>query len=93
MNQFYNDKPVHTQRQYSKMVDVLEAKGFQHLGSAMWLYRTEDRKKFISIRIDLAGYIIVNFNNKTTRTLTPAQIIAGTNYLKDKGGHPVLCLP
>ena len=87
------DKPIYTQKQYAKMIEALENKGFQSLGSCMWRYRSKNKEKFITVRIDFAGYVVVNFNNKLTRAMTPAEVIEGTNYLKGKEDHPVIYLP
>ncbi len=84
------NKSIYSEKDYGAMVEALEIKGFTAIGDKMWMYRNKGGAKFINVRIDFAGYIVVNFNNATVKSLTPKQVLEGLNYLKGKGSYPVL---
>lgn len=90
MHRYEKGEQIFSEKQYAKMIEALENKGFRCLGSRMWHYRSKNKRKFITVRIDFAGYIIVNFNGRLTKAMTPSQVIAGSNFIKGKEDHPVI---
>lgn len=66
--------------EYKAVESALTLKGFKEVSENTWEFWRDG--KFIRLYIDFAGFIRVNFWDKTVKLMAPSEVIEGLNYLK-----------
>ncbi len=79
---------AHSSKEYAAMVDALTVKGFLPTGEDLWRYSNKAKTKWISVRIDFSGFVVVNFSDTLVKVMSPQQVMHGLNYLRGTSTVP-----